>query len=231
MSLALLGSAAAAAFAPSGTTTTADHGHTTRLEEVLNGLVDDGILSPELRDAILAKVAEAGHDEEDGDGDENENGADNGKNKRDLDPKLRFDVHRLIGGWQKVVMEYLGLERRELMERLRGGETLGEIADTLGGKAGLIGALETPAFEKVDALVEAEKLTAEQGQTAKERVTLAIEKVLAREFPAAKPRAERTPKTEQENSAQKAERENSGKSAERANPGKKPAHANPGKRP
>lgn len=226
LGLALLGGAAAAAFAPNRTTTAADHGpDTTRLERVLDGLVDEGVLSAEQRDAILAKVAEAGHDDEDEesdedeDGDEDENESDNGKNKRDLDPKLRFDVHRLIGGWQKAVMEYLGLDRKEVMERLRGGQTLADIADDLEDKsaAGLIETLETLAFEKVDALVAAEKLTEAQGETAKERVTLAIEKVLDRAFPA-KPRAERAPKSERENSG-------------RENAGKKPAHANPGKRP
>lgn len=225
LSLALLGSAAAAAFAPGDTTLAGDHApDTTKLEAVLNGLVGDGILSAALRDAILAKVAEAGHDEEDGDGEDKE--GDKGKSKRDLDPKLRFDVHRLIGGWQKVVMEYLGLERRELMKRLRAGETLADVADGLEGKsaADLIKALEARAFAKVDALVESGKLTAEQGTTAKERVTEALGKILDREFPA-KPRAERTPKPEQESNAKKPERK-----AERES-GKKPAHANPGKRP
>lgn len=242
LSLALLGSAAAAAFAPSGTTTTADRGDT-RLEEVLNGLVNDGILSAELRDTILTKVAEAGHAEEDEDTEKDEDGDEDedGENKRDPDPKLRFDVHRLIGGWQKVVMEYLGLERKELMERLRGGETLAAVADTLAGKsaAGLSEALKTPAFAKVDALVKAGKLTEEQGKTAKERVTLAIQELLAREFPA-KPHAERTPKPEQENSGQKAQRENAGqkierekagKKVERASSGKNLARSNPGRRP
>lgn len=214
LGLALLGGAAAAGFAPNGTTATADHGpDTTRLEQVLDGLVDDGVLSAEQRDAILAKVAEAGHDDEDEDTDEDED-SDNGKDKRDLAPKLRFDIHRLTGGWLKAAVEYLGLERKELFERLRAGETLAEIADSESlvdkSAAELIDTLEAPAFAKVDRLVENERLTAEQGQTAKERVTQFIEKALDREFPA-KPRAERAPKTEREDQGKKNERGNSGR--------------------
>lgn len=205
LGLAVLGGVASAALAPQATAISEERGGHGRekLEAVLDALVEDGTIDEAQRDAILAKLAAAGP--KDGERRKDEE-------KREQAPKLRFDIHRLLTNWFARAVEFIGLERRELGERLRAGDTLLEIAlDEDKTEAGLIDAISAPGLEKIAALVEEHELSAEQEAALKERLAAAVEKAITREFPA-KPRAAEAPKkTERGNAPAKTPRENPGK--------------------
>ncbi|MEK7285329.1 MAG: hypothetical protein AAB114_05640, partial [Chloroflexota bacterium] len=74
--------------------------------------------------------------------------------------------------------DYLGVERGQLMQQMKDGKSLGQIANATSGKSkdGLIAAMVAAANAEIDDAVAKGKLTAEQAAKAKERVPGAVEK-------------------------------------------------------
>jgi hypothetical protein len=87
-----------------------------------------------------------------------------------------FPGHGLgLGHWKRAGLEqaasYLGLEEQELRERVRGGETLAEIAEDEGRSVdGLVDALVRSAQERIDEAVAAGRLDEEHAAELKEEL-------------------------------------------------------------
>ena len=81
---------------------------------------------------------------------------------------------------------YLGMTRDQIMTALRGGKSLGELADTTPGKsrADLTAVLTASANTRIDQAVTDKKLTPEQAQSLKQRVAAEIAHFLDRKAPA-----------------------------------------------
>lgn len=117
-----------------------------RLRGTLQALVDDGTLTSEQADSVTTHLMENRPDHGDrGDrGDRGRRGP--GKFAR-----------------SEVLTDLLGIDAAELREQLRSGSTLAEVAAANGVETSvLIDALVAQAEERMDAAVEAERITAEE---------------------------------------------------------------------
>lgn len=210
LGLALLGGVASAALAPEPVELSEERGADARdkLQGILDELVADGTITEAQRDAILAKVVALLPKEKE----EHEREERKDKEKRGLEPKLRFDIHRLLTNWLARAVEFIGLERKEVMERFRAGDTLLQIAiDEDKTETDLIDAISAPGLEKIAALDAKHDLTDEQVAALEDRLEAAVAKVITQQFPA-KPRAAEGRKDgERGNAPAKTPRGNSGK--------------------
>lgn len=187
LSLAVTGAAAFAAFQPAAlaeatvasarpdtaSNVTAERDRpATAIAAILERLVQNGTITAAQKEAILAALREA--KERKGDGDRkpgHDQGKDKGKGKH-LQPRA------IMGDLWKAASDYLGVERGQLMQQMKDGKSLGQIANATSGKsrAGLIAAMVAAANAEIDDAVAKGKLTAEQAAKAKERVPGAVEK-------------------------------------------------------
>ncbi|MEK6620668.1 MAG: hypothetical protein AABZ26_06830 [Chloroflexota bacterium] len=192
LSLAVTGAAAFAAFQPAALTEatvasarpdTASNvaaerdGPATAIAAILERLVQNGTITAAQKEAILAALREAKErkgdgDRKPGDGDRKP-GHDKGKDKdKHVQPRA------LMGDLWKAASDYLGVERGQLMQQMKDGKSLGQIANATSGKSkdGLIAAMVAAANAEIDDAVAKGKLTAEQATKAKERVPGAVAK-------------------------------------------------------
>lgn len=185
LSLAVTGAAAFAAFQPAALTEatvasarpdTASNiaaerdGPAKAIGAILERLVQNGTITAAQKEAILAALREA--KERKGHGDRKPgDGKDKGKGKH-LQPRA------VMGDLWKAASDYLGVERGQLMQQMKDGKSLGQIANATSGKSkdGLIAAMVAAANAEIDDAVAKGKLTAEQAAKAKERVPGAVAK-------------------------------------------------------
>ncbi len=137
-----------------------DHKAYDRIADVLQKLVDRGVITTQQKDAILdaLKAADKHHDK----------GHDRG------------DARRFLGDVLAESSRYLGVSVDDLKPQLRAGKSLAEIANATPGKNrdGLIDALTKAASERVKQAVEAGKLTPEQAEQVRTKVNEAIAKIV-----------------------------------------------------
>lgn len=187
LSLAVTGAAAFAAFQPAALTEatvasarpdTASNvaaerdGPATAIAAILERLVQNGTITAAQKEAILAALREAKERKGHGDRKPGE-GKDKGKDKgKHLQPRA------VMGDLWKAASDYLGVERGQLMQQMKDGKSLGQIANATSGKSrdGLIAAMVAAANAEIDDAVAKGKLTAEQAAKVKERVPGAVAK-------------------------------------------------------
>jgi polyhydroxyalkanoate synthesis regulator phasin len=118
-----------------------------RLREVLEALVDDGTLTAGQADAVTAHLIE--------------NRPERGDRRHRGDHGNRGPGHIVRS---EVLAELLGIEADDLREQLRSGSTLAEIAAANGVEtSAVIDALVAQAEERINAAVDAERITADEG--------------------------------------------------------------------
>jgi hypothetical protein len=83
---------------------------------------------------------------------------------------------------RQAALSYLGLTRRQLLEQLRTGKTIGQVADSIPGKsaAGLSEALVNKLTPKLDAAVKAHRFTKRVEAAKLAALRARIARVLAR---------------------------------------------------
>jgi len=132
-----------------------------RLNDVLVGLVQNGVITTQQKDAILDAVK-------------------NAAGRRDL------DARQFIGDVVKGTSGYLGIPVAELKAQVMKGKSLGEIANATAGKSreGLLDALDRAADARIKAAVDAGKITAAQADQLRPKVHEAILKIVDHDRPA-----------------------------------------------
>ena len=126
-----------------------------KLKAALDALVAKNVITQAQEDAIIAAVA--AHTDQD-------------------HPKL----HALVGDVLKESVDYIGLPAQAVKEQVRAGKSLGQIADQRPGKSrdGLVADLEAKADARIQAAVDAGKITAEAAAQLKTKVDAAIVKIV-----------------------------------------------------
>ena len=142
-----------------------------KLKAALDALVAKNVISQSQEDAIIAALT-ADH--------------------KDGHPKLR----ELTGDVLKASVDYLGVPADQVKTQLMAGNSLGEIANHTAGKSrdGLVQTLDVAAGKRIDAAVDAGKLTKDQADARRAKVNEAIVKIVDHKG-SPKPDAAKTPKT------------------------------------
>lgn len=125
-----------------------------KLKAALDALVAKGVITQGQEDAIVAALA-ADHADR---------------------PKLR----EFVGDVFKASTEYIGLPADAVKAQLHAGKSLGQIAGEQPGKSrdGLIAVLDAAAGKRIDAAVDAGKLTKAQADELRTKVQAAIVKIV-----------------------------------------------------
>jgi hypothetical protein len=126
-----------------------------KLKAALDALVAKNVISQAQEDAIIAALT-ADH--------------------KDGHPKLK----EFVGDVVKESVDYIGLPAEAVKGQLHAGKSLGQIAGEQPGKSrdGLIAVLDTAAGKRIDAAVDAGKLTKEQADALRTKVHEAIVKIV-----------------------------------------------------
>jgi polyhydroxyalkanoate synthesis regulator phasin len=118
-----------------------------RMREAIQPLVDDGTLTADQADAVVAQLIDAAPDREE----RRENRAE------------RREARQERRQAPEAVQELLGLSPEEIREQLRAGSTLGEIATAQGvDPQAVVDAIVTELTERVDAAVAEGRIDAEE---------------------------------------------------------------------
>lgn len=169
-SVGLFGAAALGAFGPDASTSLVSAVAPTasavlgeekagdKLKQILDGLVQKGVITQQQEDAILAAAKDA-------------------TPKHERKPKL-------VRGLLSESAKYLGLDRKELVAKLP-GTSLGKIADTTPNKskAGLVTALTAAASEDITKALSEKKITEDQAKKLREGLPAEINKFVDRTWP------------------------------------------------
>lgn len=126
-----------------------------KLKAALDALVAKNVISQAQEDAIIAALT-ADH--------------------KDGHPKLK----EFVGDVIKESVDYIGLPAEAVKGQLHAGKSLGQIAGEQPGRSrdGLIAVLDTAAGKRIDAAVDAGKLTKEQADALRTKVHEAIVKIV-----------------------------------------------------
>jgi polyhydroxyalkanoate synthesis regulator phasin len=125
-----------------------------KLKTVLDALVAKGVITQAQEDAIIdALTAERGDH-----------------------PKIR----EFVGDVFKASVDYLGLPADQVKKDLQSGKSLGEIANATPGKSrdGLLKFLDDAAGKRIDAAVDAGKITRDQAEKLRTKVDEAIVRIV-----------------------------------------------------
>jgi polyhydroxyalkanoate synthesis regulator phasin len=189
--MALVGGVALAGFQPFATSDAATVGGPTAaltekdrpkdpLKDVLDGLVAKNTITQAQADAIVQALKDA-----------RPSPKPNTPDRTPARPTVP-NVMAFIGDLTKAAGAYLGVDPKALTTELRTGKSLAAIANATPGKnaQGLIDALTAAANARVDQAVAANKLTADQATTLKQRIVAEITASVNRSFtkPAIVPR-------------------------------------------
>ena len=141
-----------------------------KLKAALDALVAKNVISQAQEDAIIAALT-ADHKDH---------------------PKLK----EFVGDVLKASVDYLGVPADQIKTQLMAGNSLGEIANHTAGKSrdGLVQMLDVAAGKRIDAAVDAGKLTKDQADALRAKVNEAIVKIVDHKG-SPKPDAAKTPKT------------------------------------
>ncbi len=134
-----------------------DHRGTDRLAEILQRLVDRGVITAAQKQAILDELKTVKTDTRD-----------------------RGGARHFLGDVFKTSATYLGLSADDLRAKLKAGKSLGEIANATPGKSrdGLVAALTGAAKDAIQNAVKSGKLTADQAKNLEAKLPAAIVKVV-----------------------------------------------------
>jgi hypothetical protein len=107
---------------------------------------------------------------------------------------LGLNVKAFLGNMLQTARDYLGgITLQEVTTAMRGGKSLGDIANDKGkSRDGLVAALTTTANTRIDKAVADKQLTAEQATTLKTKVAAEIAKFVDRKAPAKTTTSNRT---------------------------------------
>ena len=178
LSLALVGGIAQAAFTPADAQAQDEKGKppVAKIEEILGKLVAEGKLSPEQKDAIIARLKEAAAKVEPKRPAQDAKPQPKRDEKKGESNRPAFHWKGALGDHVKGVAAFLGLTERELAAALREGKSLAEIAAAKGkSRAALIVAITTPAYAKVDEALAGNKIDAERAAKAKAEIAKHVE--------------------------------------------------------
>jgi hypothetical protein len=133
------------------------------LSEILSDLVEEKVITQEQADRIEEAIRERG-------------GAHFGRHGHGL---------RGPGGFaaKPDIADILGLTPEELRDALAEGKTLGEIADETGTRQDLIDALVEAGNERIDAALEADRITEDEAANLREQTAQRVEDLINGEFP------------------------------------------------
>ena len=125
-----------------------------KLKAVLDGLVAKGVITRAQEDAIIDAVVAEHKDH----------------------PKIK----EFVGDVLKSSVDYLGLPADQVKKDLRSGKSLGEIANATPGKSrdGLLKFLDDAANKRIDAAVDAGKITRDQAEKLRTKVDEAIVRIV-----------------------------------------------------
>ena len=128
-----------------------------RIADVLQRLVDKGVITAAQRDAIVDAFKAARHD--------------------------GGDSRRFVGDVLHASSLYLGVPADQLKTQLKAGKSLAEIANGTQGKSrdGLVDALTKDANARIKAAVDAGKITPDQAEALRTKVSAAIVKIVDHE--------------------------------------------------
>ncbi len=128
------------------------HARADRLEDVLNKLVEKGVITKDQEQAILEAVRRA---HANGDRDRGE--------------------HRFTRDFMKVTANYLGISVEDLAAQMKAGKSPAEIARGLGKtREGLVDALDADVAAKIKAAVDAGKIKPEQAEALRTKLDEAV---------------------------------------------------------
>ena len=132
------------------------------LSEILSDLVEEQVITQEQADRIAAEI-------------------------RDRGVHFGRHGHRFRGpaglAAKAEIAEILGLTAEELRDALGDGKTLGEIADETGTRQELIEGLVAAGNGRIDAALEAGRITEDEAAELRGRVTERVEDLITRKFP------------------------------------------------
>ena len=125
-----------------------------RLKTVLDALVTKGVITQAQEDAIIAALT-ANHKDH---------------------PKIK----EFVGDVARSSVDYLGLPADQVKKDLRAGKSLGEIANATPGKSrdGLLKFLDDAANKRIEAAVDAGKITKDQAEQLRTKVDEAIVRIV-----------------------------------------------------
>ena len=128
-----------------------------KLKAALDALVSKGVITKAQEDAVIAALHDGQRDHKD-------------------HPKLR----EFVGDVAKASADYLGIPADQLKDQLKAGKSLGQIANVTAGKSreGLLKALDEAAGKRIDAAVDAGKLTKDQATALRTKVDGAMVKIV-----------------------------------------------------
>jgi hypothetical protein len=125
-----------------------------KLKAALDALVAKGVITQAQEDAIIAALTA----------------------ERGDHPKIK----EFVGDVFKASVDYLGLPADQVKKDLRSGKSLGEIANATPGKSrdGLLKSLDDAANKRIDAAVDAGKITKDQAEKIRTKVDEAIVRIV-----------------------------------------------------
>ncbi len=157
---------------PTGAASAAPDQRESRLKSVLDALVARGVITQAQEDAIIAALKAEHRDH----------------------PNMR----EFIGDVFKASVDYLGLPADQVKQDLRAGKSLGEIANNTPGKSrdGLLRFLDDAAGKRIQAALDAGKITKEQAEQLRTKVDEAIVRIVdhSGDSPTRAPKPAATPK-------------------------------------
>lgn len=125
-----------------------------KLKTALDALVAKGVITQAQEDAIIAALT--------------------------ADHKDHPGIKEFVGDVFKSSVDYLGLPADQVKKDLRSGKSLGEIANATPGKSrdGLLKFLDDAAGKRIDAAVDAGKITKDQAEKLRTKVDEAIVRIV-----------------------------------------------------
>ncbi len=132
-----------------------------RLADVLNMLVQKGVITAQQKDAILDALKHA-----------------HGGRDHDRDNRRRF-----LGNVLEESVQYLGVPADQVKDQLAAGKSLGEIANQTTGKSrdGLVNYLDDAAAKRIKEAVDDKKITPDQAEKIRTSVDAMIVKIVDHE--------------------------------------------------
>lgn len=141
-----------------------------KVKAILDGLVTKGAITQAQEDAILQAFKDAA------------------PAKPSFPPKPARpavpSVRAFVGDLTKAAADYLGMDVKTLLTQLRGGKSVGDIANGLSGKnaQGAIDAITNAADDRLNAAVAAKKLTADQAAALRPKIATEVGAFVNRSF-------------------------------------------------
>jgi polyhydroxyalkanoate synthesis regulator phasin len=149
------------------------------LASVLDGLVQDQVITQDQADTIATRLRERHADL---------------KEQRDQRFRMRRVATRLFSDLRRVLLESTGFDREEFAAAWRKGDTLGEIAGAAGvTREAAISALTESAEDRIDSWLSSGRITVEQAERLREQAVERAPEIVSRLWERSRTDRTRTP--------------------------------------